>query len=305
MANTSNNTDSQSPSDFSDFIDIDNFNNLTVSVIGLGLIGGSMAYKLKSQGIKVKGFDANPDTLQKAAEREAIDYVSTSTADAIKNADLIIIATYPDSIVKIVEENKKHFKNGAVITDICGVKSRIAKEISNALPPTVSYVGSHPMAGKEVEGFDNAEPELFEGCGFIVVTTEKSDDKSTRLICNMAKKLGAARITVNTPEEHDSIIAYTSDLMHIAASALCLDFNQNMNLAYTAGAFRDCTRIAMINPKLWTELLTENSKHTLTELDRYIDSLNRFRTALAEDNEAELLKLFSQVRENKAEMLSR
>lgn len=302
MANTANNTGSQSPSDFNDFSD---FNNLNVSVIGLGLIGGSMAYKLKSQGIKVKGFDTNSDTLQKAIAKGAIDYVSTSTADAIENADLIIIATYPDSIVKIVKENKNRFKNGAVITDICGVKSRIAKEISNALPPTVSYVGSHPMAGKEVEGFDNAEPGLFEGCGFIVVPTEKSDDKSTRLVCDMAKKLGAARIAVNNPEEHDSIIAYTSDLMHIAASALCLDFNQNMNLAYTAGAFRDCTRIAMINPTLWTELLTENSKHTLTELDRYIDSLKRFRTALANDDEAELLNLFTQVRENKTEMLSR
>lgn len=279
--------------------------DFTIAVIGLGMIGGSMAYKLRSCGHKVIGCDLNPTVMEAAVASGAADEAFSDPSQAVKNADLIIIATYPDSICKIVSDNRSAFKQGAIITDICGVKSRISAEISAACPQSVYYVGSHPMAGKEVEGFDNADTDLFKDCGFIVVPTEKSDLKSVSVVCGMAKKLGAKRIAVNTPEEHDSIIAYTSDLMHIAASALCLDFNDNMNLAYTAGAFRDCTRIALINPKLWTELLTENANHTLTELDGYIASLQRFRTALAEKDEATLYNLLSTVRQNKIDILSR
>ena len=241
-----------------------------IAIIGLGLIGGSMAYRLCGfNGGKVIGYDTNAAICKSAAECGAVTDIAQDVGCAIDGADLVIIATYPDSVAKIVEQNSDKFKKGAVITDICGVKSRISKEICAAVPDGVFYVGSHPMAGKEVEGFDNAEPTLFDGCGFIIVPTEKSDDKSIELVSSMARHLGAARLAVNTPEEHDSIIAYTSDLMHISASALCLDFNENMNLAYTAGAFRDCTRIAMINPKLWTELFLENAEHIVTEIDRF------------------------------------
>lgn len=277
-----------------------------IAIIGLGLIGGSMAYRLCGfNGGKVIGYDTNAAICKSAAERGAVADIAQNVGSAIDGADLVIIATYPDSVAKIVEQNSDKFKKGAVITDICGVKSRISKEICSAVPDGVFYVGSHPMAGKEVEGFDNAEPTLFDGCGFIIVPTEKSDDKSIELVSSMARHLGAARIAVNTPEEHDSIIAYTSDLMHISASALCLDFNENMNLAYTAGAFRDCTRIAMINPKLWTELFLENAEHIVTEIDRFSASLNKFRDAIANGRADRLFDLLSTVRANKTDILKR
>lgn len=277
-----------------------------IAIIGLGLIGGSMAYRLCGfNGGKVIGYDTNAAICKSAAERGAVADIAQNVGSAIDGADLVIIATYPDSVAKIVEQNSDKFKKGAVITDICGVKSRISKEICSAVPDGVFYVGSHPMAGKEVEGFDNAEPTLFDGCGFIIVPTEKSDDKSIELVSSMARHLGAARIAVNTPEDHDSIIAYTSDLMHISASALCLDFNENMNLAYTAGAFRDCTRIAMINPKLWTELFLENAEHIVTEIDRFSASLNKFRDAIANGRADRLFDLLSTVRANKTDILKR
>lgn len=277
-----------------------------IAIIGLGLIGGSMAYRLCGfNGGKVIGYDTNAAICKSAAERGAVADIAQNVGSAIDGADLVIIATYPDSVAKIVKQNSDKFKKGAVITDICGVKSRISKEICSAVPDGVFYVGSHPMAGKEVEGFDNAEPTLFDGCGFIIVPTEKSDDKSIELVSSMARHLGAARIAVNTPEEHDSIIAYTSDLMHISASALCLDFNENMNLAYTAGAFRDCTRIAMINPKLWTELFLENAEHIVTEIDRFSASLNKFRDAIANGRADKLFDLLSTVRANKTDILKR
>ena len=277
-----------------------------IAIIGLGLIGGSMAYRLCGfNGGKVIGYDTNAAICKSAAERGAVADIAQNVGSAIDGADLVIIATYPDSVAKIVKQNSDKFKKGAVITDICGVKSRISKEICSAVPDGVFYVGSHPMAGKEVEGFDNAEPTLFDGCGFIIVPTEKSDDKSIGLVSSMARHLGAARIAVNTPEEHDSIIAYTSDLMHISASALCLDFNENMNLAYTAGAFRDCTRIAMINPKLWTELFLENAEHIVMEIDRFSASLNKFRDAIANGRADRLFDLLSTVRANKTDILKR
>lgn len=277
-----------------------------IAIIGLGLIGGSMAYRLCGfNGGMVIGYDTNAAICKSAAEYGAVTDIAQDVGGAIDGADLVIIATYPDSVAKIVEQNSDKFKKGAVITDICGVKSRISKEICAAVPDGVFYVGSHPMAGKEVEGFDNAEPTLFDGCGFIIVPTEKSDDKSIELVSSMARHLGAARLAVNTPEEHDSIIAYTSDLMHISASALCLDFNENMNLAYTAGAFRDCTRIAMINPKLWTELFLENAEHIVTEIDRFSASLNKFRDAIANGRADRLFDILSTVRANKTDILKR
>ena len=277
-----------------------------IAIIGLGLIGGSMAYRLCGfNGGKVIGYDTNAAICESAAECGAVTDIAQDVGGAIDGADLVIIATYPDSVSKIVEQNSDKFKKGAVITDICGVKSRISKEICAAVPDGVFYVGSHPMAGKEVEGFDNAEPTLFDGCGFIIVPTEKSDDKSIELVSSMARHLGAARLAVNTPEEHDSIIAYTSDLMHISASALCLNFNENMNLAYTAGAFRDCTRIAMINPKLWTELFLENAEHIVTEIDRFSASLNKFRDAIANGRADRLFDILSTVRANKTDILKR
>lgn len=277
-----------------------------IAIIGLGLIGGSMAYRLCGfNGGRVIGYDANAAICKSAAECGAVTDIAQDVGGAIDGADLVIIATYPDSVAKIVEQNSDKFKKGAVITDICGVKSRISKEICSAVPDGVFYVGSHPMAGKEVEGFDNAEPTLFDGCGFIIVPTEKSNDKSIELVSSMARHLGAARLAVNTPEEHDSIIAYTSDLMHISASALCLDFNENMNLAYTAGAFRDCTRIAMINPKLWTELFLENAEHIVTEIDRFSASLNKFRDAIANGRADRLFDILSTVRANKTDILKR
>lgn len=276
------------------------------AVIGLGIIGGSMAYGLKNfKGGTVVGCDMSSKVREDAEKCGAVERSFADAGDVIENADLVIIATYPDSVAQIVEENRERFKPGAVITDICGVKTRISKEITAALPEGVHYVGSHPMAGKEVEGFENAEPDLFKGCGFIIVPSDKSDERAVNLVREMAEYLGAARIAVSTPAEHDAIIAYTSDLMHVSAAALCLNFNEDMNLAYTAGAFRDCTRIALINPKLWTELFLENADYIKDEIDKYIKSLGKFRKAIDERDGRGLYDLLSQVRENKINILDR
>ncbi len=277
-----------------------------IAIIGLGIIGGSMAYALNGfRSAKICGCDIDPLTRQKALESGAVDEAFKNPSDAIKNADLVILCTYPEVTIKIIEENASVFKKGAVITDVCGVKTKLAQQIEAVIPEFCEYVGSHPMAGKETHGFNSAAPELFGMCGFIITPGKTSTNYGVSLIEDMAKYIGATRIAKATPEEHDSVIAYTSDLMHVSAAALCLDFNEKMNRAYTAGAFRDCTRIANINPDLWSELFLENRDFLLKELDRYISSLVKFKDGIENFDKDELKNLLSQVRKNKLDMQER
>lgn len=274
-----------------------------IAIIGLGIIGGSMAYALNGfKNAQIYGCDQNPETREKALSRGAVHQVSANAKDAIVDADLIILCTYPETIVNIIKENKGNFKPGAIITDVCGVKTKLTKKIEENLPLKCQYVGGHPMAGKETHGFDSAAPELFGMCGFIITPSHSSTAEGIELIYKMAQYIGATRIWTASPEEHDSVIAYTSDLMHVSASALCLDYNQKMNRAYTAGAFRDCTRIANINPELWSELFLENRSFLLEELETYINSLEKFKTAIEEKDGQKLMDLLARVRKNKLEM---
>ena len=274
-----------------------------IAIIGLGIIGGSMAYALRDfKGAKIAGCDINPETRRKALATNAVDEVFEKPASAIENADLVVLCVYPHLITKIIAENSASFKSGAVITDVCGVKTKLSEDIAKILPQGTTYVGGHPMAGKETDGFDSASHELFGMCGYIITPIESSTSYAIELVADMAKYVGATRITISSPQEHDSVIAYTSDLMHISASALCLDYNTKMNRAYTAGAFRDCTRIANINPQLWSQLFLENKNFLLEELDIFVNSINKFRCAIENDDKDELERLLSVVRKNKLTM---
>ncbi len=273
------------------------------AVIGLGLIGGSLAYALRGfRKGTVVGCDIDPKIRVKAEKEGAVSCAYENPKDAIADADLVVFCTYPKTILRLIEENREYFKPGAVVSDVCGIKTDLANAIVSFLPEGVDYVGGHPMAGKEVEGFTNASAELFWMTGFIITPEENAKAESVSLIYEMAHYIGATRITQASPEVHDGVIAYTSDLMHIAASALCLDYHPEMNRAYTAGAFRDCTRIAYINPELWTELFLSNKENTVREIDRYMKSLSRFRQAIQTEDKEGLTELLQRVRENKCTM---
>jgi Prephenate dehydrogenase len=190
-----------------------------------------------------------------------------------------------------------------VLADICGVKSRLYPALEEMLPPTVEYIGLHPMAGKERDGFENADPAIYRNCGFIICPVEGTADSTVRLMRELAQHIGAARIAVTSPDRQDEIIAYTSGLMHIAAAGLCLDFHPQMSSAFAAGAFRDCTRVADINAGAWTELLMDNRPAILDQLGKYMASLECFRRALADSDEASLHSLLETAGNNKRKML--
>ncbi len=274
-----------------------------IMIVGLGLIGGSMAYALRGfKNAEIIGVDIDPETRRKAVKEKAVHRACADMSDAAYEADLIIMCTYPDLAVKLLEEHRDELKRGVVVTDVCGVKTDVSRRIRRALPDHADYVGGHPMAGKEVEGFDNACPELFWMTGYIITPFADSKPESVKLIKELAHFIGATRITVASPEEHDAIIAYTSDLMHVSASALCLTYPEKMNRAYTAGSFRDCTRIARINPELWTELFLSNAKNTAAEIDRLIENLNTIKSAILSNDEKGLYSILARVRKNKLTM---
>jgi len=277
-----------------------------VSVIGLGLMGGSLAYALKGfHDAEIVGANRSHATREKAVGAGAVARAYADAAEAVKGASLVVFCVYPSQIPELMRACAPHFMPGAVVTDMCGVKTRLYEKLTPLLPEHIDYVGIHPMAGKERDGFDNACPELYRGTGFIITPLPRTRPSSVELMREMAEYIGVARIAEITPERHDEIIAYTSDLMHMASAGLCVDFHPDMTLAYTAGAFRDCTRIADINAKAWCELLMANRENALYELDRYMENLSWIREALVHRDQMTLTDLLQRAGDNKREMLTR
>lgn len=277
-----------------------------ILIVGLGLIGGSFAYALSGfHGAVVSGTDVDPQTVDKALRTGAIQKSYTTAAEGIPLADLVIFCTYPHHVLQIVHDNRQHFRKGAVVTDVCGSKELLYRDLLPWLSEDITYIGIHPMAGKEVSGFDNAEKGLFQNTGFLVIPLPETSDGAVEYMKELGAYIGATRFAVASPAQHDDIIAYTSDLMHVAATCLCIHYHPDMNSAYTAGAFRDCTRVSNINPRLWTELFLENGKAMLPHIDRYLQALTQMRNAIEQRDSDTLFRLLDAANTNKHEMLKR
>jgi prephenate dehydrogenase len=277
-----------------------------IGIIGLGLMGASLAGALRGwRDAAIVGADTLAGARDRAASLGMVDEAYADAREAIHGADLVIFCVYAHRIPSLIEGNTQAFRPGTLVTDICGVKSGLYAKIEGMLPEGTDYVGIHPMAGKERAGFENADPAIYKNSGFIICPLPESRQENIALMREMASYIGAARVALCPPDEHDSIIAYTSDLMHIASAGLCADFHPGMTSAFTAGAFRDCTRVADIDAEAWTELLMDNRKFTKDRLDRYIASLTAIRRALADGDGQTLFGILSRAGENKREMLKR
>lgn len=271
--------------------------NLTVAVIGLGLIGGSMAKKLSFEGVRVIGCDTNKQTEKNALQCGAVGEILPAR-DAVAKADITVLSMYPEAALDFIKENKDYFKKGAVLTDVLGVKTPIAK-LCSSLDCNFAYVGGHPMAGKEVCGFDNSSEYLFNGANYIIIPSEKANENQIQLIENMASLLGAAVITRTTPEKHDEIIAYTSQLPHIIAVAMCDTPLLIKHTHFTGGSFEDVTRVAKVNAELWTQLFMQNKEKLLDIIDDFEKSIGRIKAALEDDDTQTLRCIFTKVKKDK------
>jgi len=280
--------------------------NLNIAIVGLGLIGGSFAMALR-QHLKpgqICGIDIDERTVNDALEMGIIDKGFTSGEIALREADLIIIALYPEETIGFVKNNIGNFKKGAVITDTCGIKIDILEQINSFLPDEMDFVGGHPMAGKETKGLQSACIDLFKDANYIITPTPRNKEKNVRLIKNVAKAIGCKNIVSLLPEEHDRIISYTSQLPHvIAVSLMNSDITEDNIGLFTGGSFKDATRVADINTRLWSQLFTLNSKNLLDEIERFEESIKKMKKAIEAEDVNALNNLFNEASVKKCRMV--
>ena len=260
----------------------------TMAIIGLGLIGGSLALALKGfEDYEIVGVDVSQPTLRYAAEHGVADRVTERAADVLPQADVVALALHPQGILDFLAEHRDHFKPGGLVWDVCGIKTAVM-EAAQALPETVDFIGCHPMAGTEFSGVEHAFAEMFRGAHFLMVTTQRSRPEHVALLERLAAYIGCRDVCPTTAQAHDALIAYTSQMMHIIAVAVCDDPELFDCRGYEGSSFRGCTRVAALDVGLWTQLFSLNRPALLTVLDRLLDSLGSYRDALAAGDAAAL-----------------
>ncbi|MBQ3847815.1 MAG: prephenate dehydrogenase [Clostridia bacterium] len=253
-----------------------------VMIVGLGLMGGSYAKALKRLGFYVCAIDTNEDSIEYALRSGMIDEgYTTVEKDAVGQADALIFALYPGVFKEWIRENQSFLKPGALLTDVTGVKSCIVYDIQSMLRPDVEFIAAHPMAGREVYGVRNSDDRIFRDANYIVVPTEKNTQKATEWCKSLGKILGFARISVCSPEEHDRMIGFLSQLTHCIAIALMTCSDNRHLVDFTGDSFRDLTRIANINDKMWSELFLLNKDVLLSDIDVFMREMADIRELLA------------------------
>lgn len=252
-----------------------------ILIIGLGVIGGGYATALTREGYTVKCITKNKEDIEYALARGMISEGTTEVNPVLVGAaDLIICALYPTVFIEWVKENQHLFKSGAVLTDVTGVKGAVVERVQSILRSDVEFIAAHPMAGRERSGVEYSDPDVFRGANYIVTPTERNTEGAIELCKELGRLLGFARISVLSPEEHDEMIAFLSQLTHIIAVTL-MNANTKEGLEkYTGDSFRDLTRIAKINDLMWSELFLLNKEALLCELDSFKKELEEFREML-------------------------
>ncbi|MBO4857779.1 MAG: prephenate dehydrogenase [Treponema sp.] len=260
-----------------------------ILIVGLGLMGGSYAKGLKRIGYRISAIDKNEESIKFALENDIIDEgAAKPEPELIKKADTIIFALYPHVFINWIKDNQKYFKSGIKITDVTGVKSGVVYEIQNILRDDVEFIPSHPMAGREVYGVQNSDDSIFHNANYIVTPTSKNTKEAINWCSDLGRLLGFRKVSVLSPEEHDQMIGFVSQLTHVIAVAL-MDCNNNSKIVdYTGDSFRDLTRIANINEKMWSELFLMNKQPLLDQMDSFIGEMQTLRKMLSDDDKAGL-----------------
>ena len=252
-----------------------------ILIVGLGLLGGSYAKVLKRFGFHISAITLEQSSIDYALKENIIDEGSIELdKKMIGEADLVIFALYPHVFVEWIKENQALLKSGALITDVTGVKRSIVYKIQDMLRPDVEYVPAHPMAGREVSGVENSTDKLFIGANYIVTPTEKNTPEAIETCIELGRLLGFSNVTTLSPEEHDEMIGFLSQLTHcIAITLMTCNDKENME-KFTGDSFRDLTRIARINDLMWSELFVANKDVLLEQMNMFIDKFIALKTML-------------------------
>ncbi len=256
-----------------------------ILIVGLGLLGGSYARVLKRFGFHISAITKEQSSIDYAINEGMIDEGSTELDERIiGNADLVIFALYPHVFVEWIEQNQKLLKSGAIITDVTGVKRSIVYKIQDILRDDVEFIAAHPMAGREVSGVENSTDKMFSGANYIVTPTDKNTPEAINTCLELGRLLGFSNVTTLSPEDHDEMIGFLSQLTHcIAITLMTCNDKDNME-KFTGDSFRDLTRIARINDLMWSELFVANKDALLNQMDMFMDKFKELKSMLqAED----------------------
>ena len=260
-----------------------------ILIVGLGLIGGSYARALKRLGFHVTAIDTRKEAIDYALENHIINDGFTEVDEAIvSSADAVIFGLYPKVLLDWIDRYQSYLKPGTMLTDVTGVKGCVVYDVQAALRDDVEFIGSHPMAGREVYGVENSDDGIFRGANFIITPTEKNTAKAIRWIGSLGRILGFSRISVLSPEEHDEMIGYLSQLTHCIAVALMTCSDNEHLVDYTGDSFRDLTRIANINDLMWSELFMLNRESLLKYMDIFLDEFAALRDMIRDGRVDEL-----------------
>ena len=259
--------------------------NTKFLIVGLGLLGGSYARGLTEKGYYVEAITKNQEDCDYALKHDMVKKCTCEVDEAtVKNADVIIFALYPDIFVKWIEEHGDKIRPGTLITDVTGVKECIVDKIQNMLPPLVEFISAHPMAGREVYGITNSDERIFYGANYLVVPTSRNTDEGIEACKRIGEILGFGRISEISPEGHDEMIGFVSQLTHFIAVSLMNCYEHERLERYTADSFRDLTRIANINETMWSELFLMNKKALLEQIDLFKENFDKLHVCLKNDD---------------------
>ena len=273
---------------------------MKILVAGLGLIGASIAKTLKKNTSHyVMGWNRTKSVSEKVLADGAVDEIG-ELCDLIPKADITFINLYEGGIVPFVLDHKDQFKDGSIVTDSCGIKTEICRRLEKE-NFKFYFIGAHPMAGREVSGYDNSLPTLFDNASFICTPTNAPKAKTDTLV-ELAKEMGFARTVVTTPEHHDEMIAFTSQIAHVLACSYVLSPLAPMHVGFSAGSYRDVSRVARINGEMWSELFIANKEPLIREIDDLVGNLENFRKAIDEEDSETLKDLMARANKIKEEI---
>ncbi len=253
-----------------------------ILIVGLGLLGGSYARALKRFGFHISAITKDQSSIDFALKEQIIDEGTTSLDEKmLGEADLVIFALYPHVFVEWITQNQGLLKSGALITDVTGVKGSIVYKIQDMLRPDVEFIAAHPMAGREVSGVENSTDKMFVGANYIVTPTDKNTPEAIETCLELGKLLGFSNVATLSPEDHDEMIGFLSQLTHCIAITLMTCNDKEDMEKFTGDSFRDLTRIAKINDLMWSELFVANKKALLGQMDLFMNKFNELKTMLA------------------------
>lgn len=278
--------------------------NSNILIVGLGLIGGSIALTLKNIGYKnIYAWDINEETLEYAWQQQIVQRTELKVQALIKQADVVFLAIYPWQAKEFLQNNLAEFKSGAVIIDTSGIKEKLVLDIKSFWRDDLDFLAIHQMAGKEKGGLENACDNLFVNTNFIIIEQADNQPQNLQAVVKLARAMQVKEIVMLTASEHDKIIAYTSNLTHVLAVGLVNSPSfSSQTKKFIGGSFRDVSRVALINSNLWTQLLLENRENVLREIAAFKEQLELLERSIINNSAADLQKLLIRANLNRGEL---